>query len=90
MATVHLMIRGKVQGVFYRATARQKAEELGLSGWVKNTADESVEATISGTPEAVDAFIAWCWQGPPRAQVAHVQVTPKPDTGLTGFEVIRG
>ncbi len=90
MATVHLMISGKVQGVFYRATAKQKAEELSLSGWIKNTAGESVEATISGTHEAVDAFIAWCWQGPPRAQVTNVQVTPKPDSGLSGFEVIRG
>lgn len=90
MATVHLLIRGKVQGVFYRATARQKAEELNLSGWIKNTTDDNVEATVSGTPEALESFIAWCWQGPPRAQVSDVQVTPKPDSGLTGFEVIRG
>lgn len=89
MPTVHLMISGKVQGVFYRATARHKAEELGLSGWIKNTPDNNVEATVSGTPEAVESFIAWCWQGSQRAEVSNVTVTPKPDDGFTGFQVIR-
>jgi len=89
MPTVHLLISGKVQGVFYRATARQKAEELGLAGWIKNTPDDNVEATVSGTQEAVESFIAWCWQGSPRAEVSHVAVTPKPDAGFSGFQVIR-
>lgn len=89
MATVHLMISGKVQGVFYRASAKEKALELALSGWIKNTTDGSVEATVSGADEAVEAFVAWCRQGPPRAEVQHVSVTPKPDSGLSGFEVIR-
>ena len=89
MPTVHLLISGKVQGVFYRATARQKAESLGLHGWIKNTPDNHVEATVSGTPEAVESFIDWCWQGSPRAEVSHVAVTPMPDGGFTGFNVIR-
>lgn len=89
MATVHLAISGKVQGVFYRASAKEKAMELQLSGWVKNTIDGGVEATVSGTEEAVNAFIEWCKVGPPRAQVKDVVVTPKPDSGLQGFEVIR-
>ena len=89
MATVHLLITGKVQGVFFRASAKEKAIELALSGWVKNTPDENVEATVSGTPEAIENFVAWCRQGPSRAQVTGVQVTPKPDSGFSGFEVIR-
>jgi acylphosphatase len=89
MATVHLMISGKVQGVFYRASAKEKALELGLSGWIKNTPDGNVEATVSGTDEAVQQFVQWCWQGPPRAVVSNVSVTPKPDSGLSGFKVLR-
>jgi len=89
MATVHLMISGTVQGVFYRASAREKAEALGLSGWIKNTTDGQVEATVSGTDEAVAQFIDWCRQGPPRAQVTSVQATTKPDQGFSGFQVLR-
>lgn len=89
MATVHLMISGKVQGVFFRASAKEKALELALNGWIKNTPDGSVEATVSGSDEGVQQFVAWCRQGPPRAEVSHVSVTPKPDSGFNGFEVLR-
>ena len=89
MATVHLMICGKVQGVFYRASAKEKATELALSGWIKNTKAGNVEATVSGSDDAVQQFVEWCRQGPPRAVVSHVSVTPKPDSGLAGFEVLR-
>lgn len=83
------MITGNVQGVFYRAGAAEKAEALNLNGWVKNTEDGAVEATVNGSEDAVDQFIAWCRTGPPRANVENVVVTPKPDDGLTGFQVIR-
>lgn len=89
MATVHLWITGKVQGVFYRATAAEMAEKLQLNGWVKNAEDGAVEATVSGPDEAVEKFIAWCRKGPKRAQVTDVVVSPKPDDGLMGFQVIR-
>ena len=89
MPTLHLWITGKVQGVFYRATAAEKAKELNLNGWVRNTADGAVEATISGSEEAVELFVAWCRQGPKNARVANVAITPKPDDGLTGFQVFR-
>jgi acylphosphatase len=87
MPTLHLWITGKVQGVFYRATAAEKANELKLNGWIRNTTDGAVEATISGSEEAVDQFVAWCRQGPKNAQVANVAITLKPDDGLTGFQV---
>lgn len=89
MATVHLLISGKVQGVFYRATAKEKALALNLSGWIKNTTDGNVEALVSGDEAAVNAFVDWCWQGPEMAKVAQVSVTRKPDDGLTGFQVFR-
>ena len=89
MATVHLWITGKVQGVFYRATAAEVAEKLQLNGWVKNAEGGAVEATVSGRDEAVEQFIAWCRKGPKRAEVADVVVTPKPDDGLMGFQIIR-
>ena len=89
MATVHLLIKGKVQGVFYRAAAKEKADQLGLNGWVKNTLEGEVEATVSGNETAVQQFVAWCRQGPPKAQVADIIITPKPDDGFSGFHILR-
>ena len=85
---MHLWITGKVQGVFYRASAAKKAAELRLNGWVRNTEDGAVEATVNGSPEAVDRFVAWCRSGPRQARVDAVVATPKPDDGLVGFQVI--
>lgn len=87
--TVHLLITGKVQGVFFRAGAAEVAKKLNLNGWVKNTENGAVEATVNGPEEAVEKFIAWCKEGPDRAEVNNVAVTPKPDDGLTGFQVIK-
>lgn len=89
MATIHLWITGKVQGVFYRASAAQKATELHLNGWVRNTEDGAVEATVNGSEAAVARFVAWCRQGPKNARVDDVVLTPKPDDGLVGFQVIQ-
>jgi len=90
MPTVHLLIKGKVQGVFYRATAKEEADHLGLSGWVKNTAEGHVEAVASGTKEALDQFVAWCKKGPRRAVVTAVDVVPLPEKKFDRFSVIRG
>ena len=68
-----LRIRGKVQGVFYRESARTEALRLGLTGWVRNLSDGSVEAVVEGAPEAVESFITWCHQGPPQARVTGVE-----------------
>lgn len=89
MTTVHLWITGKVQGVFYRAAAAEQAKKLRLNGWIKNTEEGAVEATVSGTEEAIEEFIAWCREGPAKARVENVTVTPKPDDGLVGFQVLR-
>ncbi len=69
-----LIVTGAVQGVYYRHSMRLEAERLGVSGWVRNRRDGSVEALIEGGAEAVAAIIAWARRGPPGARVEHVAV----------------
>ena len=71
-ARVHLIIRGRVQGVYYRASMLQEARKLGLKGWVRNCADGSVEAIAEGRRDQLEKLISWCWQGPPGAAVAGI------------------
>jgi len=78
---VELHITGVVQGVCYRASARDKATELGLTGWVKNNVDGSVEALAEGPASAVEQFVEWCRRGPPAAEVGEVTTTRKVGTG---------
>jgi acylphosphatase len=78
-----------VQGVWYRASTKQKAEELGLTGWVKNTAQGNVEAVFEGDESTVNQMIAWCRKGPPLAQVTDVKITRKRFGGaFAGFVVL--
>lgn len=69
---VRLTIRGRVQGVFYRKTACEQANLLGLSGWVRNMPDGSVESFAVGSKEKLESYIHWCKQGPPHASVDSV------------------
>jgi acylphosphatase len=73
---VHVLITGKVQGVWYRASTKQKADELGIMGWVKNTSDGNVEAVFEGDKVKIDEMITWCWIGPQRAQVVDIKILP--------------
>jgi acylphosphatase len=68
-----LRIRGKVQGVFYRESARTEALRLGLTGQVRNLSDGSVEAIVEGAPESIEAFVTWCHRGPVQARVTDVE-----------------
>ena len=71
---VHLQIRGRVQGVYYRASTVQQAQNLGLTGWVMNCPDGSVEAVAEGAQQKLEQLIAWCRQGPTGARVHSVDV----------------
>ena len=84
----HVSISGQVQGVFFRDSTREKAEELGLAGWVKNLPDGRVEAVFEGPAEKVREMIGWCEEGPRHASVENVDADFE-DTGgdLSGFEV---
>jgi acylphosphatase len=81
------VVSGRVQGVFFRDTVRRRAEAAGIAGWVRNTAEGSVEAVFEGLPEAVDELVEFCRRGPSRAEVAAVDVSEEDPEGLAGFEV---
>jgi acylphosphatase len=84
----HVYVSGQVQGVFFRDSAREKAEQLGLGGWVKNLPDGRVEALFEGPSESVREMIQWCDQGPPHAAVEDVDTEFEASHGdLEGFEV---
>ncbi|MEZ4896412.1 MAG: acylphosphatase [Saprospiraceae bacterium] len=90
MAAKRLIIQGKVQGVWYRATARKMAEELGLTGYVRNLPDGAVEAFVQGREDQLMEFEAWCKMGPPLAQVSQVSVATVPeDPGYGDFSILR-
>jgi acylphosphatase len=86
---VDVVVNGLVQGVFYRATLRDRARDLGVSGWVSNQRDGSVAAHLEGSPESVDALVAWCHDGPSGAEVDHVEISEVTATGVEGFVVRR-
>lgn len=89
MPTIMLHIIGKVQGVFYRASTRDQALALGLTGWVRNLPDGSVEVQASGPAHLLDQLEAWCKKGPANAKVSQVTRTLLPDTAFVGFQVLR-
>ena len=81
-------VSGQVQGVFFRDSTRQKAEELGLAGWVRNMPDGQVEALFEGPSERVEEIVRWCKEGPQRASVENVDTDFESAGGdLEGFEV---
>jgi len=89
MSTIHLIIKGRVQGVSYRYAAKEMAEDLSLTGWVKNTAEGHVEATVSGPEPALQQFIDWCRQGPRLAAVSDVIVQHVPEISFDDFSIRR-
>ena len=74
MKRVRVRIHGRVQGVFFRAEARSRAESLGIAGWVRNAPDGNVEALLEGEPDRVDSMVEWCRRGPSGAHVTEVEV----------------
>jgi acylphosphatase len=72
--SLHLMITGRVQGVYFRESMRREAQNLGVSGWVRNRIDGSVEAVVQGESADVDSLVRWARHGPDSAHVENVQI----------------
>jgi acylphosphatase len=87
MTRRRVVVSGEVQGVYFRDTCRRTAAEHGVTGWVRNRSDGSVEAVFEGRPDDVDRLIDWAWQGPPTAVVDEVAVYEEEPEGLTGFAI---
>jgi acylphosphatase len=85
MSSVRLRIRGRVQGVGYRAWATETARRLGLCGWVRNRADDSVEMLVTGDEDAIAAMTGAARQGPSAARVINVEVVEESDDGSGDF-----
>ena len=87
MRRAHVVVHGGVQGVFFRVEARDRARSLGLGGWVRNTADGSVEAIFEGEDERVESMVDWCRRGPSGARVDEVDVAWAEPEGESGFAI---
>jgi acylphosphatase len=82
-----VVVRGRVQGVFFRAEARSRADSLALGGWVRNEPDGSVQAVFEGQRERVESMVEWCRRGPSGARVRAVETVWEDPEGLVGFQV---
>lgn len=82
-----VVVEGRVQGVFFRESARRMADEFGLSGWVRNLSDGGVEAVFEGPAEKVARAVSWMRNGPPSAVVTSLRETAEQPEGAVGFEV---
>ncbi len=89
MATCHCIISGRVQGVAYRAWTQREAQRRGLTGFVRNLPDGSVEALFCGAESAVQSMVEACRSGPALAQVIRIDADPADDPGLPSFEILR-
>jgi len=83
-----VIVRGRVQGVFFRDTCRREARARRISGWVTNTDDGAVEAVFEGEPDAVQELLDWAGHGPSLAEVAGIEVFEEPVRGERGFEIV--
>ena len=82
-----VVVRGNVQGVFFRDSCRSEASSRGVAGWVTNRPDGAVEAVFEGDPDAVTAMVDWCSSGPRGADVESVDESTEEPEGLSGFEI---
>jgi acylphosphatase len=87
MVRYRVLISGRVQGVFFRGSCQRMAEQHGVSGWVRNLADGSVEAVFEGPADSVSRLVEWSHRGPRSAVVEDVHVHPEQPEGISGFEV---
>ena len=88
MVRKRVVVHGHVQGVFFRESVRRRALAAGVSGWVRNTRDGTVEAAFEGEPEAVESLVAFVRQGPRGSRVDQVDVEDESPESLAGFAVL--
>lgn len=81
----HVILTGRVQGVFLRASVKEKAQSESVAGWATNRADGAVEVVLEGPPDAVEAVVGYCRTGPSSARVEKLEVREEPPEGLSGF-----
>ena len=87
-ARAHVLVDGRVQGVFYRANTKEKARSFGLTGWVRNCIDGRVEAVFEGHRRSIEGMIQWCGEGPPSAHVEDVAIKWEEYTGeFNAFDI---
>jgi acylphosphatase len=83
----HVWVTGRVQGVWFRQSCADAARAAGVAGWVRNTADDGVEAVFEGDDGAVAGLVSWCRRGPARAVVTGVEVVSEEPEGFTSFSI---
>ena len=87
MPAYQIRITGRVQGVFFRSSTKEKADELGVAGWVKNVSDGSVEVFAEGDEQKLQELIGWCRKGPEQAQVERVEIAEVTERHCKGFRI---
>ena len=87
MKTIRMIVTGKVQGVFYRAYAKKTADQMNITGRIKNLPDRTVEIIATAEDEVLKKFIEWCRQGPPQAEVKEVFIENKPEEKFPDFRI---
>ncbi len=86
---ITIIVSGKVQGVFYRAATKEKADELGVKGFVRNELNGNVYVEAEASQEVLNEFVKWCASGPQRAQVQHIEVAPEELKNFMDFSIAR-
>ena len=85
----HVIIEGRVQGVFFRAETQRAAEQIGVRGWVRNNSDGNVEAVFEGSAQLVNQAVEWCWKGSPMSHVTDVRVAwEEPTQEYQSFAIV--
>lgn len=90
MKTIRIEVKGRVQGVFFRQRTLEMAERLGITGYVRNEPDGSVQIVATGNQLELDSLEEWCWKGPDRARVSSVEVTETGFIPFSAFVIRRG
>ena len=85
---IHIIVHGRVQGVWFRAGTKERADELGLFGWVKNKSEGTVEIHAEGEKLQLEDFILWCRKGTPAANVTSLNLNPTSLQNLRSFEIL--